>query len=289
MRRGSVLLALVVVVMMAMGRTATAQTTYSQVLQQIFQPHCLGCHSSTLAGDARNGAPASVNFDTFANATSNNNEVNANILVQAGSMPRRPPPDNTPIPLPQDLKNLMQAWANGGFLPNTAPTANAGPDQNVNEGVLVTLNGSNSSDPDGTIGTFAWTQTAGPSVTLSNAAAQQPTFTAPSAGPVGLTLQFQLQVTDNISSGVLAPADRQSDTDTVTINIANLSFTLTVSKAGTGSGTVTSSPAGINCGSTCSAPFDLGTSVTLTATADSGSTFTTAGVGRGVVARARAR
>jgi len=31
--------------------------------------------------------------------------------------------------------------------------------------------------------------------------------------------------------------------------------TLTVSKSGTGSGTVTSSPAGINCGSTCSYNF----------------------------------
>ena len=50
-------------------------------------------------------------------------------------------------------------------------------------------------------------------------------------------------------------------------------FTLTVVKAGTGSGTVTSSPAGITCGSTCSALFDSGTSVTLTATADSGTTF----------------
>lgn len=42
--------------------------------------------------------------------------------------------------------------------------------------------------------------------------------------------------------------------------------TLTVSKTGTGSGTVTSSPAGINCGSTCSHGFTTGTSVTLTAT-----------------------
>jgi len=49
---------------------------------------------------------------------------------------------------------------------------------------------------------------------------------------------------------------------------------LTVSQAGTGSGTVTSSPAGISCGTTCSAAFDFGTSVTLTATAARGSTFT---------------
>jgi uncharacterized protein (DUF2141 family) len=51
-------------------------------------------------------------------------------------------------------------------------------------------------------------------------------------------------------------------------------FALTVTKDGTGSGTVTSSPAGIDCGSTCSANFTAGTQVTLTATADTGSTFT---------------
>src|SRR5439155_644747 len=54
-------------------------------------------------------------------------------------------------------------------------------------------------------------------------------------------------------------------------------FTLTVVKAGTGSGTVTSSPAGISCGATCaaaSADYDSGTVVTLSATAAAGgSTF----------------
>jgi Divergent InlB B-repeat domain/Prenyltransferase and squalene oxidase repeat len=50
--------------------------------------------------------------------------------------------------------------------------------------------------------------------------------------------------------------------------------TLTVTKAGSGSGTVTSSPAGIDCGATCSAKFPRGTALTLTATPDAGSTFT---------------
>ncbi len=50
-------------------------------------------------------------------------------------------------------------------------------------------------------------------------------------------------------------------------------FTLTVSKGGTGSGTVTSSDGGINCGPTCAAPYDSGTLVTLTASASGGSTF----------------
>src|SRR4029079_17879268 len=51
------------------------------------------------------------------------------------------------------------------------------------------------------------------------------------------------------------------------------SFALAVTRAGTGTGTVTSSPAGINCGSTCTANFASGASVTLSASAASGSTF----------------
>jgi hypothetical protein len=50
-------------------------------------------------------------------------------------------------------------------------------------------------------------------------------------------------------------------------------FALTVTKAGTGTGTVTSSPAGISCGTTCSASFASGTVVNLTAAAGTGSTF----------------
>ena len=49
--------------------------------------------------------------------------------------------------------------------------------------------------------------------------------------------------------------------------------TLTISKSGTGSGTVTSSPAGINCGSDCSEIFTSGTTVTLTAISAAGSDF----------------
>jgi YD repeat-containing protein len=49
-------------------------------------------------------------------------------------------------------------------------------------------------------------------------------------------------------------------------------FTLTLTRSGTGAGTVTSTPAGINCGATCSGSFNSGTSVTLTATPNAGST-----------------
>lgn len=50
-------------------------------------------------------------------------------------------------------------------------------------------------------------------------------------------------------------------------------YALSVSKAGSGSGTVTSADGGIDCGGTCSDSYASGTMVTLTATPDDGSTF----------------
>jgi PASTA domain-containing protein/List-Bact-rpt repeat protein len=49
--------------------------------------------------------------------------------------------------------------------------------------------------------------------------------------------------------------------------------TLTLTTAGSGTGTVTSSPAGISCGSTCTHAFEHGTAVTLTAAASARSEF----------------
>jgi len=95
---------------------------------------------------------------------------------------------------------------------NEPPVANAGTDQTVNEAVLVTLDGSNSSDPDDGIATYAWTQTAGPAVTLSNTAAVQPTFTSPNVGGGGTSLTFTLTVTDG--SGV-------TRTDSANVNVTN--------------------------------------------------------------------
>jgi IPT/TIG domain/Divergent InlB B-repeat domain len=48
---------------------------------------------------------------------------------------------------------------------------------------------------------------------------------------------------------------------------------LTVTKAGTGAGTVTSSPSGVACGSSCQSYFASGTAVSLTATPGSGASF----------------
>src|SRR5256712_12382286 len=50
-------------------------------------------------------------------------------------------------------------------------------------------------------------------------------------------------------------------------------FALTVSNAGTGSGTVTSTPVGITCGTSCSWSYASGTMALLTATPAADSTF----------------
>ena len=73
----------------------------------------------------------------------------------------------------------------------------------------------------------------------------------------------------------LAVANWGSSTVSILLNSPPVqTFALSVSKAGTGGGTVTSSPVGINCGADCSEVYNSGVSVTLTATADATSTFT---------------
>lgn len=75
-------------------------------------------------------------------------------------------------------------------------------------------------------------------------------------------------------SGLGSCTVTMSAAQTVTATFNLLTSALTVNKAGTGSGTVTSSPAGIRCGSDCSEAYPNGTLVTLTATPTTGSTFT---------------
>ena len=94
---------------------------------------------------------------------------------------------------------------------NLPPTADAGEDQTVDEGEEVTLDGSGSSGLDGDGRTYAWTQTDGTTVTLNDATAISPTFTAPNRLDENADLEFMLTVTD------LGGA---SDTDSVQIGVA---------------------------------------------------------------------
>jgi hypothetical protein len=88
--------------------------------------------------------------------------------------------------------------------PDLPPTANAGPDQQVFPGDLVTLNGTGSSDPEGEALTFNWTAPAG--ITLSDPSSPTPTFTAPDVG-VPTNLVFQLEVCDEANPMSLCATD----------------------------------------------------------------------------------
>ena len=79
---------------------------------------------------------------------------------------------------------------------NLPPIAAAGPSQIVNESKTVTLNGTKSSDPDGTIHSYIWIQTAGPKINLTSSNTATPSFVAPRV-LADTTLTFNLKVTDN--------------------------------------------------------------------------------------------
>ncbi|MBW1890581.1 MAG: PKD domain-containing protein [Deltaproteobacteria bacterium] len=83
------------------------------------------------------------------------------------------------------------------FITNQPPSADAGPDQIVDEGQIVMLNGSNSTDPDDEIVSYHWVQIGGPGVNLSDPAAKQLTFAAPDVAFGGTALTFELTVTDH--------------------------------------------------------------------------------------------
>lgn len=93
---------------------------------------------------------------------------------------------------------------------NVIPSANAGVDQTVEAGQLVTLTGSSSYDADGDALTYSWNQEAGTSVDLPDFNSENPTFTAPSL-PTQDVLTFSLKVSDGVSTST-------ADTVNITVN-----------------------------------------------------------------------
>ena len=97
---------------------------------------------------------------------------------------------------------------------NTPPTAHAGGDQTVNEGTTdIQLNGTGSADPDGDTITYLWSQTQGPTVTLSSSTSASTTFDAPLINSTQAILTFSLTVNDGAVD---------STPDTVDITVSNV-------------------------------------------------------------------
>jgi len=85
---------------------------------------------------------------------------------------------------------------------NLSPVADAGPDQIVQSGKTVTLNGANSTAPKG-IAAYSWKQTSGPSVSVSNPLSPVCAFKAPSVTS-GTLIIFQLNIVDKAGKAASA-------------------------------------------------------------------------------------
>jgi hypothetical protein len=117
------------------------------------------------------------------------------------------------LPITSENLTILDGTVTVGEGENNPPVANAGDDQVVTEATVVTLDGSGSSDPDGDTITYAWSQTSGPAVTISDASSVNPTFTAPNVD-ADTDLVFQLVVNDG---------ELDSATDTVTVTVQPVS------------------------------------------------------------------
>jgi Secretion system C-terminal sorting domain/Domain of unknown function (DUF4832)/PKD domain/Bacterial Ig domain len=137
-------------------------------------------------------------------------------------------------------------------LPNQAPVANAGTNLTITSPEnSVSLNGTSSFDPDGTITAYAWSQTSGPSAAVISAGnTSSPTVSQLIVGQY----TFQLTVTDNngasntdqviitVNPGVskvdLPPIADAGASDT--ISLPNNTFMLNASQSTDPDGTITS-------------------------------------------------
>jgi hypothetical protein len=122
---------------------------------------------------------------------------------------------------------------------NQAPRAKAGNDQTITLPVNLNLDGSGSSDADGSIASYQWTEEVGPVITIASPASAQTAVT----GLISGSYRFRLTVTDNKGA---------TGTDTVHVTIN-----------GTGTGTNQSPTVNAGADQTITLPVSL---VTLNGT-----------------------
>ena len=98
-----------------------------------------------------------------------------------------------------DDSSVAVCWGNGCGVVVAQPVADAGPSQTVDGGVLVELDGSGSRGGGVAITSYAWAQTAGMPVTLTNADQAKASFVAPDV-TAQQTLTFRLTIVNNLGN-----------------------------------------------------------------------------------------
>ena len=162
--------------------------------------------------------------------------------------------------------------------PPKGPTADAGPDQSVVEGSVVTLDGTASHDPDSQNLTYSWAlaQLSGPPIVLSSSTSATPTFQSTDDG----SYRFVLTASDGT----------ETDTDEVVVTVTNANPVLTAQAdpayaGGVALVTTTFTDAGILDTHTASIDWGDGSPAQATAVAAQGSGWGTV-VGSHVYANA---
>lgn len=140
---------------------------------------------------------------------------------------------STPSSIALFLTILGAGCGGGGDTPepppppsNSPPTADAGADQTVDEETTVTLDGSDSSDSDGTISSWSWTQITNnaPEVDISDSEQSTASFVAPDVME-DTTFEFELRIEDD---------DGASATDRIAISVNNVAKVRGISIFGLG-------------------------------------------------------
>lgn len=102
------------------------------IREQVLKPKCLSCHSSDLTGSLREGAPSSVNYDSYDSALNHADRA----IVLGIDLMTMPPAFSDITPLNEEQKAAMLAWQQAGF-PNEPETQQA--DNATYDNVSATL------------------------------------------------------------------------------------------------------------------------------------------------------
>ena len=194
------------------NRAPTANAGPAQTVDEFSTVTLSGSASSDIDGDAL----------TYSWSQQSGTTVTLSDATAAG--PTFTAPDVTAVNTPEVLSfrltvsdgslsnsaNVSITVNDAGLGANSLPTADAGPDQNVAEGVTVNLAGVGTDPDPGDTLTFSWVQTGGPNAPLTGASTLTPSFTSPdvTAGSPQ-TLTFELTVDDG--------TDNATDTVDVTV------------------------------------------------------------------------